>query len=338
MKKMFLTIGFLVTLLIFISARTQVDIDLVHDWALVGNVGEVGQSYAGHIYESDLLGTGTDIAYYKFSDGAMTTDEEGVYDLTTSGTPPSNANGITGSDYAAYFNGSTYYTQSSLLGSGITINNGFGISFWVKLDDGQPSSNQHLFAKRMNVTPGTGEYIDMYVVTDGRAFVEFAETSISYALNPVTFQDGQTGWYHIVINIDIANGFRIWVNSVLVESISSIHAIPTGGDAKDFTIGANNNTSINNFFTGNIALFQVQDIVYTQKDIDLLYSVRYAKPTTFRGYNDFGVRLLAKEDGDDDYISEISWGGMEVKRTDSFIYRYGRSLDPEDKFKMWVVK
>ena len=330
-KSLILLVGVVLTVLI--AARSIPTRTLVHDWALVGNVGEVGQSYAGHIYAVDDLGVDTDIAYYKFLSTDMLSDEtSNSNDLTVGAGSPTNSDGIFGSDNAVYFDGDDAY-QAPVFNTPSTLNNGIGISFWVKFTDGQPPTTQFVFQKK-NV--GETDRIYFYLNAGGNLTFVTTQGGTGVAVDGLTiFPNGVTDWYHIAVNWDTTNGIRIWTNGVL-EATASQTTLMADGSATQLVFGANVN--FDDDMQGYIALLKLQDIVYTQKDVDQMYAVKYEIPGSFKTYKDFGIRYLAKEDGDDNFISEINWGGMEVKRTDDYIYRYGGILDAEDKFKMWLLR
>jgi hypothetical protein len=107
------------------------------------------------------------------------------------------------------------------------------------------------------------------------------------------------------------------------------------GSARDFIIGAGNwGGAIANYYDGKVAMFRVRNQVLTQKDVDLGYAVKYTKPTLFLD-NDYILSALVKEDGSNDFISQVNWGGMEVCRNSSYIYRYGGILGATDKLRIF---
>jgi hypothetical protein len=312
-------------------------VDLVQDYTTISEVGSASQQKAGHVYDSDILGTGTDLAYYKFASGAMTTDEEGTYTLSAGGTP-TNTTGIDGADFAVSLDGSTdYYTQGTLLDAPSGLSNGIGISTWIQADDGQPAANSYICTKWNDVTGGTLDAIQLYLTTTGQ--INFSasvnEPSSTPILSSTNLPDGATGWYHIAINWDTSNGIRLWINGVLEASDSTKTTLMSDGTTRDFIIGATNGGgAAANFWDGKIGHFQVHDIAYTQKDIDLLYSVRYTAPSSFIN-NNWRLRGQIQKQGDTDYVQDVNpWT---VAKNTSYFFLGGRQFGATDKLKLEAI-
>ena len=109
----------------------------IQDYTVIGDIGDVAQQMAGHIWETDEGGTGTDLALYPFLNGDLTDDSEGTYDLTNNNVVI-DADGIMGSDNAAEFDGiNQNFSNGTLLDVTPTA---IAIDFWFNADDGQPAA------------------------------------------------------------------------------------------------------------------------------------------------------------------------------------------------------
>lgn len=300
----------------------------------VGSVGSSGQVQAGHTFSNDEGGAGTDLAYYKFLSTAMTTDEQGTYTLTDPGgaNSPSNANGIFGSDLAASFGGNDYYTQATLLDSPSSLSNGIAIDFWFKADDGKPSAQEVLWCKVNNES--SLARIGFTILTNGSMalFTAVSGTTNTLTLG-TTLPDGTTDFYHITVNWDTTNGQRVWVNGVLDSIDTSKTTLLGDGTTRDFIIGAfNQGGSIANQFNGDIALFRIRDMVLTQKDVDLTYSVKVDITGGSFANTDFEHWGILNEGGTDTFYKRVIPG--EVHRTTSDVYLYGNQYNSSDKIKL----
>lgn len=311
------------------SAIIPLNIELIQDFTTINSVGTASQQYAGHIWATDEGGTGTDLAYYKFASGSMTTDEEGSYTLTANGSP-SNTNGITGSDYAADFDGSSdYYTQGTLLDSPSSLSNGIAIDFWIKPDDGQPASTEYLFEKE-NVA--SQDILRCVLNTDGTIdFVTEQANAGEVTISSSTkLPDGSTDWYYICVSWDTTYGMRLWINGAREAQDADETTLLGDGTDTDFFIGAESTPG--NYYAGLISLFRVRDMELTQKDVDLGYSVRYTAPSLFASRR-YSLRAFTKEDGSDDFEAEYK-GQLELARNDNYLYLYGGQFSSSDKLRL----
>jgi len=314
----------------------------IQDFTTINAVGTASQQAAGHIFDSNEGGL-TDLAYYKFGVGVMTTDQVGTYTLTDPGgaNSPTNVNGITGSDFAASFDGGDYYTQATLLD---TVPAAIAIDFWFLADDGQPPADNTLFDKTNDETGGSCDGITFRLNTTGlMRFISWQNVAVGSSSDlyaSTILPNGATGWYYICLNWDTTNGKRFWVNSMLEARDPTATTLMANGTTRDFCIGVNGRGGVpvaGSYFSGDIALFRVRNAVLTQKDVDLGYSVRYTKPALFNG-NNYKINALLQEAGDTDFEKEINWDNMEVARTSSYIYRRGSTsgygLESTDKLKL----
>jgi len=302
-------------------------LEQIQDYTVIGDIGDVAQQMAGHIWATDEGGAGTDLALYPFLNGDLTDDSEGTYDLTNNNTV-TDANGIMGSDNAADFDGTDqYFNQGTLLD---VTPAAIAIDFWMLPDDGMPAGTSYIFAKD-NVT-GEDRF-KCFLQNDGTIGLVAEESNngpITLKSATVLTNGAQTEWIHVLCAWDTTYGLRLFINGVLEACDSSMTTLMGNGTDSDFLIGATAGPA--SYFAGLLSQVRIRNQVLTQKDVDLAYATRYAAPSNVG--TEYKVRALAKEDGSDDFISQIEWGGLEVKRTASYIYRYGRAFGSTDKLKI----
>lgn len=304
----------------------------IQDFTVIGSVGDTAQQAAGHIPPTDFLGTGTDIAYYKFASGAMTTDEEGAYTLSDNGSV-ANTTGILNTNFAASFNGTTqYFTQATLLDTIPT--KGWAISVWAYFDTIPGSDNVYIFDKR-NVA-GPDERMECFL--DSNSILSFT-TTVSGTETITSVPNIEAGkWYHIVATHDTTYGMRLFVDGIFVSGDSSVTTMIANGTATDFYIGAR--LVADRKLDGSLAQFTVIDVDALSNDyieqyhVDLLYATKYDRPAVFVN-DDFHIEARIQEDGNTGLEHPIEWNLMEVKRDSNYIYRSGTpGFSSTDKLRL----
>jgi hypothetical protein len=300
---------------------------------VVGSVGSASQLQAGHIWGTDEGGTGTDLAYYKFLTGALTTDNETTYDLSNVNTV-AEADGIMGAKSAVEFNGSNnYFTQATLLDTTPTA---IAIDFWFKADDGQPASSQALCAKVNDETGGSIDTLFLYLSTSGSVYVSTNAAGANKDIQSSTlFANGaMSTWNYVVFNWDATNGIRLWINGVLEASNSTATTLMSSGTTRDFIIGAYNyGGSVATYYDGKMSLFRVRDQVLTQKDVDKGYST-YVAISPSASSTDFQLWAIQKEANSSSYVSQTI--PREVHRTTSGVHLYGAQFNAADSISIKI--
>lgn len=309
----------------------------IQDFTTISTVGSSDQQAAGHIwrhanggYNEPNTAFAELEAYYKFASGAMTTDETGNFTLTNNGATP-NAAGITGSNFAADFDGTTqYFTQGTLLD---TTPAAIAVDCWFNSDDGDRQSR--LWGK---INVDGNDLIDVNFQTDGSLSVGIIQGGTSKNITSTTvFKDGATGWNYFVFNWDTVNGMRLWINGVLEAQDTSATTLMASGTDRDFIIGAiNSGGTVSNWFDGKISMFRVRDKTLSQTDVDVGYATEYTVPGAISD-TDFLIQAQVQKEGDTDFTKEYHWSGVEVARNTSFFYRAGgliSNLSSTDKLKI----
>jgi len=282
----------------------------------VGTVGSASQIQAGNIPTTDLLGSGTDIAYYKFNTGALTTDEEGTYTLTNVNTV-AEADGIFGSKNAVEFNGSSnYFTNSTLLD--VAPTNGLGISFFIKPDDGQPAAASYLIYKKNSVA---NDILALYLDTNGTINLSTngaSGTAKAIKSSTILANGAASIWTHVAISWNSTSGISLYINGILEARDSTATTYLTNGTTTDLFIGAISTPT--SYYDGKMSHVNFIDKVITQKDVDLLYATKLAISPAFSGTT-YQVWGTCKEDGSASYLSQFI--PSEVHRTTSALYLHG---------------
>jgi len=304
---------------------------VMQDYTNVGTVGTANQQFAGHTFILNESGTGTDLALYLFSSsGALLTDStSNSYTLVNSTSVAVSGGIFGGSSGAAYLDGSNYLYQSTLLNT--MPSNAVDIDLWINVDNGQPTTSQYLFKKINNTS---SDYMFAYINSSGKIVFKTKQNgaSIRTLTSNTTLPNGITGYYYLNFTWDTINGMQLSVNGTIeVYDRASITLMSDGTDG-NFLIGAN--TGGTNIFSGNIGMFRVRNkILIGKKDFDLAYSTKYPKPSNFID-DDFIITAYIQEDGDSNYESELGWGGMEVNRNLTSIYRYGGLFNSADNIRL----
>lgn len=308
---------------------------LIQDYTQVKNVGDALQQAAGFDYSlsdlNTLLVTASSVlAYYRFASGALTTDENATYTLTNNN-GATNTTGILATNFATNLveASSQYYTQATLLDSPSTLSNGLFIAAWMKFNDGQPVANINPFFKE-NIA-GTDRLF--FRLNSNGTFDVVARTSgtVYTVSSAKIFDNGVNPWVFVCMGWDSTNGLRLWIDGVLESVDASATTLMSDGTSTDLFIGSN--TVPSNFFDGKIAHFMVLDIVATQRDVDLLYSVPVAIPVLLQGA-DFDVQAKKQVLGDTSFVQDVNFPVVRSSSTKAF--RKGNNVehDSTDKIKL----
>lgn len=312
------------------AAGTLVELQ---NFTLIGNIGDVAQQNAGHLFLTDETGVGSDVALFLFgaASGLITDDEEGAFDLTNIGTTPEGAGIFGGGDGAAVFNGTTMrFSNATLLD---VVPASLVIDFWFNADNGQPGGIQKLLVKS-NIAASDRIFID--IQTNGKARILFEENNmgdLTLEINEA-LPSGATGWHYLVFSWG-ANGAALYFDGVLQNSLPSETTLLADGTNTDFFLAGNAGGT--ELFAGSLAMVRVRNVVLTQKDVDLGYATKRIIPVSLQSVDTFQMRVFVKEDGSDNFVSQITWGGIEVTRTNptgEFLFTYGGIFDAVDKVKI----
>jgi hypothetical protein len=299
----------------------------VQDYTAISSIGSSDQA-AGHIFDADLVTN--ELALYKFASGALTTDEQGTYTLTNNNSA-TNTNGITGSDFATALNGTNqYYNQPTLID---TVPTNLAIYGWLQATDGQPAGVQYMFDKT-NVANSDRIFLRLQTSGALEVIAEEGNNGNLTLRSQTILPNGSTPWYFVLINWSTNYGLRLFVNSVLESQLSAETTLMGNGTSSDFMIGAD--STAGNNFAGNIGPFGVANHEFSQKEVDLLYSVRYAKPSAFSGDN-YKVEGFVQKDGSSSYERSFPLSEYIVRQDSSYIYRAGTPIMPlsaSDKLKI----
>jgi hypothetical protein len=311
----------------------------LQDYTTIGSVGSVGQQDKGH--EEELvepgMASGDQEAFYQFGagGGAITDDEKAAYNLTNVGSIAAAGGLFGGASGAVEFNGTDqYFSQATLLD---TVPTAIGIMCWFNSDSG--TTQQAIFQKINDETVGSNDYFSVFITATGRLQLSWAQNDAGNIRNfqsEPLFGGSSTGWHHLAVTWDTTNGPRLHYDTRLVIDQGSYTTLManSSASARDFLIGASfiSGTPAN-FFNGKMAYFRVVNKVLTQKNIDLAYSVKYDWASSIT-LQDAMIIPYVKEDGSDDFVSQLNFGGMEVTRTTDTIYRYGGLFNAADKLKL----
>lgn len=302
---------------------------LIQDYTTVGNIGESNQQKAGHIWShtdlNTLLSNWSTLAYYKFANGALVTDDVGAYNLTDHGTI-TNTTGILNTNYAASFNGSSqYFTQPTLLD---TMPSNISVFMWVKPSDGQSAASQYLLYKEGS---DTNNKFSFYIDTDGSINYSWTISSTTKVISSVRkFPNGTTDWFFIGFTHDTINGVRLWVNGNIQGCDPTATTLVPQGTTTDLFIGCYKTPS--NYFGGSIAQVILSNSVVTYSDIDFLMSIKIAEPIALQGKN-YNLLSKMKKNGAA-YIIESAFASTKCVYN-NYIYIKGYCYGATDKLALW---
>ena len=143
----------------------------------------------------------------------------------------------------------------------------YSISFWVKADDGRPSSSQSLFGYRTSANGSINNTVQGKLLSDGKLFFRYQDgTNTSDAMtNSAVFSDGATDWTHIAIVVsESADQIYIYVNGSVqtldgtIDGDTSALTFSNFGAGNNFPIGCRNNLgTVGEFFDGLIDEFAI---------------------------------------------------------------------------------
>jgi hypothetical protein len=308
----------------------------IQDFTTVGSVGDSDQQYAGHIFGNDDDGAGSDISYYKFASGALTTDEQGTYTLTNNGAA-TNTTGILNTNFATSLNGSTqYYTEGTGWGldtMATVYSVGFVFDCFFQVDDGQPAAINNILYK-IN-TGGSADYLILRLLTDG--VLEF-NTSVSSTVKAIThnltLDNGVNGWNHVMAGWNTTTGISLYVNGILVARDSSATTLMADGTNTNGGLGSNDVGG--DYFDGKIAQVRFRNLLDTEYLAQRAYATRYTPTATMSGkeYRLDGKVQLGGVSGKENIID---LEGLTVSKDSNYIYRSGgANLGSTDKLSVWT--
>ena len=311
---------------------SEVPLFELQDFTTIGSIGDTDQQHAGHIWPSDLWGTGTDIAYYKFASGALTTDEEGTYSLTNNNSA-TNTTGIMNTNFATALNGTTqYYTQGTLLDDNSIFTNAMTIDFWFKADDGKSGLPQRFLNKVNDGNNSIYIQINGAAPNEGRLHIGHTISGTAYTLwSNKILNNGAEGWHHLLYTQDSTNGARLFMDGMYQNSNPNLTSYMGNGTSSDLHIGSS--ITPNYYYGGDIAQLRFSNVIITQKHIDLALASRIARPAIFTN-DDFNIKAFVQEDGSSDFQSQIPFSEIEVHRNSNYIYRKGFVFDATDKLRL----
>jgi len=302
----------------FISVGNNV-ITQIQNFTTIGNVGDVGQQFAGHAFATDEGGVGTDIALYLFGGGggAIIDDEEGAFNLTNIGSTPESGGIFGGSSGAAELNGSTHaFSQPTLLD---TVPAALAIDVWFNASDGRPSSLGRLVDKE-NVPANDRIFIEHQTNGVMRVFFEQNNAGNLILQTNNVFADGvETGWHYLVFTWDTINGARLYMDSVLQSSLPSettLMANLSGGT--DLFIGSN--SSGTERFSGKIGTVRLRNQILTQADIDFGFATEYVLSFSDNNYE---ILPRYRVGGSTSFERKFNWDGVEISRSPTSLRRAG---------------
>ena len=158
----------------------------------------------------------------------------------------------------------------------------YSISFWVKADDGQPSSPQSLFGYRTSANGSINNTVQGKLLSDGKLFFRYEEDSnnADAKTNSAVFSNGATDWTHIAIVVsESADQIYIYVNGSAqtldgtLDGDTSSLTFSNFGAGNNFPIGGRNNLgTVGEFFNGLIDEFAIWDTALSASDVTSIYN------------------------------------------------------------------
>lgn len=320
-----------------VSAGAAATID-IQDYTLVDSVGNsTVQQAAGHVLETTSFST-VNAPEGLWELHGLTDKSGNAHTLTNVSSVAFTASGIFAGASTADF---VFASSQCLHTTGVDFDDtaSFSTGGWFLFDT--TGTTEYFISKAGTAnadksflfghdTSGTRLALDVFYNSSG--------ATVSVSIDDGTITDSK--WHLIIAIYDQSNTkLLLYVDGVEVANVVDANlSARNNGAGSDYSIGALDCSGTpSTFFDG-----QAENVFYTknvlgQKDIDLLYSVRYDISSTlttdkFRGH------INVKEDGSDEFISQIGWGGLEVKRdlANDFVYLYGNIFDALDKIKLWV--
>lgn len=274
--------------------------EVIQDYTAVGTVGSANQQFAGRDYtlaELQAYFGAKLVSFYKFSAGALGTDELGAYDYTlgAAAKEPSSGVGIMGvADTAISFDGGDYATNATKFDDMTTrfsgASKGLIHSFWLVAQDGQPASAYNYYYK---ANSAANDSYNVSLATTGQISWGTRGNSATQKVlqcSTILTDGGPSYFQHIVLAWDITNGKRMWLNGKLEaqDITATTLMVDDVGAGIDFFIGGSDATPTDPF-TGRIANEIIVNDVCTQAMVDFLYATTIPLPTALQG-KDFAVR------------------------------------------------
>ena len=220
------------------------------------------------------------VAYYKFDEGADNTCAGGTNDICNSGSQASTIDGVTSNTSrintgkikkALDFNGTTSYAQvvnSNAIDFDIGLVSAFTFSGWIYADNAGEGSGGRMFSKGTNtwlrVDTLSGSNLDIEASAD----LTTTDATVNIS-TPIT-----TGtWNHValVYTDDADDEIDIYVNGKLRGSSTDGSGTPAITDTADLIIG-NDTTSATQTFDGRIDEFKVYNVALSANDIKIDYN------------------------------------------------------------------
>jgi hypothetical protein len=307
---------------------------------LIGNVGDVSQNYAGHIWQhtagAGINEANTDftsvLAYYQFVSGNLTADSVSIFTLSAQGgaNAPSATNGIMGAGNGVAFDGANgYYLQSTLLD---TVPTSLAIDFWMKSDAIDASSS--ILFQKVNVV--SQDFISLLIDATGTLLyaTEQNNAGVDTIQANTLFSTGTNTWTYVCVNWDTANGKRLWVNGVLEAQNADETTLMAAGSAEAFAIGAS--STGNALFQGAMSMFRVRNKALTQKDVDIAYASEFTSPSAVSGLS-YDMSMFVECSGVSALTRPQDWSDIEVLRNANLVYKAGgliTGLTATDRIKL----
>ena len=199
------------------------------------------------------------ILHYTFDDGLSSRSK--IYDASGYDSTSLPSSGLTISSetnlgkYSADFNGSSYIIGSNMLSA-----NAKTLSVWVNVSS-FPSSNIVLFADK-------GSKLSFGFYNGNSAIISCSGNAVRTATGVNSLW--KTGWNNIVVTKNSSNIFRCFINGTETSYSSTTNEWTHSVDS--FYIGARNNGSVANYFTGKISDIEVFITELTPEVIKSMYN------------------------------------------------------------------
>jgi len=177
----------------------------------------------------------------------------------------------------------------------------YSISFWVKPDDGQPSSGQSLFGYRTASSSSINNTVQGKLLSNGKLWFRYQDgtNTADTQTNSVIFSDGATDWTHVAIVVnESADQIYIYVNGS-VQTLDGTYNGDTSsltfsdfGAGNNFPIGGRHNLAdgVGEFFSGKIDEFAIWSTALDATTIGKISS----KPVDLTKYSASNLKLYIR--------------------------------------------